>query len=59
MQAAGRVIRSPSDRGAIVLIGRRFVLRDYAALLPSEWSPVRAESAAPALVGHWDAVDLG
>ncbi|MBW2523815.1 MAG: hypothetical protein JRI23_06550 [Deltaproteobacteria bacterium] len=37
VQAAGRVIRAPEDRGVIVLVGRRFVERDYAACLPSEW----------------------
>jgi DNA excision repair protein ERCC-2 len=37
VQAAGRLIRSDSDRGVITLIGRRFVDPRYARLLPEEW----------------------
>ena len=37
VQAAGRLIRSETDRGAIVLIGRRFLDRRYASLLPADW----------------------
>jgi len=37
VQAAGRLIRSETDRGAIVLVGRRFLQPRYAALLPSDW----------------------
>jgi DNA excision repair protein ERCC-2 len=37
VQAAGRLIRSDSDRGVIVLLGRRFLDRRYARLLPEEW----------------------
>jgi DNA excision repair protein ERCC-2 len=38
VQAAGRLIRSEDDRGAIVLVGRRFLQPRYAALLPREWT---------------------
>ncbi len=54
VQAAGRVIRTPSDRGAIVLIGRRFLQRDYQAFFPQEWSPQRTNDPAAALAGHWE-----
>jgi len=37
VQAAGRLIRSSTDRGVIVLVGRRFQDRRYARLLPEEW----------------------
>ena len=37
VQAAGRLIRSEDDRGAIVLIGRRFLDPRYTALLPRDW----------------------
>ena len=37
VQAAGRLIRSASDRGTIVLLCRRFLDRRYAALLPDDW----------------------
>lgn len=37
IQAAGRVIRSPDDRGVIVLIGRRFATPEILASLPEHW----------------------
>jgi DNA excision repair protein ERCC-2 len=39
LQAAGRVIRSETDRGSILLIDRRFSQGLYRQLLPREWSP--------------------
>ena len=39
VQAAGRLIRRPEDRGAVLLIGRRFRWRDVAALFPENWNP--------------------
>lgn len=36
-QAAGRVIRSESDRGAVLLIDARWADRDHRALLPPHW----------------------
>ena len=38
VQAAGRLLRSEEDRGVIVLIGKRFLDRRYARLLPDEWT---------------------
>jgi len=40
LQAAGRVIRSETDRGSIVLIGERFTEPRYRRLLPPEWSEI-------------------
>jgi DNA excision repair protein ERCC-2 len=37
VQAAGRLIRSDTDRGVITFICRRFLDRRYARLLPEEW----------------------
>jgi DNA excision repair protein ERCC-2 len=37
VQAAGRLFRSDEDRGAIVLMCRRFLDPRYARLLPEEW----------------------
>lgn len=37
VQAAGRLIRSETDRGVIVLICRRFVEEAYARYLPRDW----------------------
>jgi DNA excision repair protein ERCC-2 len=44
LQAAGRVIRSDQDRGAILLVDRRFCHREYQRLLPSHWTPERVSS---------------
>lgn len=40
LQAAGRIIRSESDRGALLLIDDRYSREDYRALLPRQWSPI-------------------
>ncbi|HCH63353.1 MAG TPA: hypothetical protein DFR83_11145, partial [Deltaproteobacteria bacterium] len=53
VQAAGRIIRTESDVGAIVLIGRRFVQRRYASLLPADWAPVRSVLPGADLLDHW------
>ncbi|MEN9787269.1 MAG: hypothetical protein RLZZ299_2533 [Pseudomonadota bacterium] len=37
VQAAGRVVRSESDRGAVVLLCQRFLQHDFRAFLPSSW----------------------
>lgn len=37
LQAAGRVIRTTEDVGAIVLLDERFLQRDYEPLFPREW----------------------
>ena len=37
VQAAGRLIRSETDRGVIALICRRFVEKPYARYLPRDW----------------------
>jgi DNA excision repair protein ERCC-2 len=37
VQAAGRVIRTMTDRGVIVLLGHRFLQPTYAACLPDDW----------------------
>jgi DNA excision repair protein ERCC-2 len=37
MQSAGRVIRTQSDRGVVMLIDERFLYNDYVDLFPDEW----------------------
>jgi DNA excision repair protein ERCC-2 len=44
LQAAGRVIRSETDKGVILLIDERFSKPDYASLLPTHWDSVRIKS---------------
>ena len=38
LQAAGRVIRTKEDTGAILLMDERFLNRDYPNLFPREWN---------------------
>ena len=51
VQAAGRLVRGPEDRGVVMLLGQRFLRRDIRALLPEDWrvsvepSPVAAIEA--------------
>ena len=42
LQAAGRVIRTAADRGAILLVDRRFGQSRYRQLFPPSWHPVRS-----------------
>lgn len=41
MQSAGRVIRTVSDTGVILLLDDRFLTRQYNELFPREWIPYR------------------
>lgn len=41
VQAAGRLHRRASDRGVIVLVGRRFRQPTYANILPADWAVER------------------
>lgn len=44
LQAAGRVIRTDGDRGALLLVDRRFCRIDYQGLLPGHWPTERVDS---------------
>ena len=44
LQAAGRLIRSETDRGGLLLIDTRFSQSDYLSLLPEEWQPISRTS---------------
>lgn len=46
LQAAGRVIRSDTDCGVVVLIDRRYASHRYRCLLPAHWRPVGVAPAA-------------
>lgn len=57
LQAAGRVIRTDSDRGAILLLDERFLQNSYQSLFPREWFPydvVNADSMGKYLSDFWD-----
>ena len=38
VQAAGRVVRGPTDRGLVVLLCRRFLRHEFAKFLPDDWA---------------------
>jgi DNA excision repair protein ERCC-2 len=37
IQAAGRVVRDLDERGLVMLLDRRFLMREYAATMPADW----------------------
>ena len=39
LQACGRVIRSETDRGSVLLMDRRYSTKRYTALFPPSWRP--------------------
>jgi len=51
LQASGRLIRSETDRGALLLIDSRFGYAEYLRLLPDEWHPIPRTSAGIDLTG--------
>ena len=56
LQAAGRVIRTASDRGIIGLLDERFLRSDYRQLFPREWSQYEVhtlDSLQGALEAFW------
>lgn len=57
LQAAGRVIRTETDRGVVLLIDDRFTHTRYRRLFPPEWSHARIlrspEALSNALVDFW------
>ncbi|MFR7913310.1 ATP-dependent DNA helicase [Eubacterium ramulus] len=57
LQAAGRVIRTASDRGIIGLLDERFLRSDYRQLFPREWSQYEVhtlDSLPEALEAFWN-----
>jgi len=44
LQAAGRVIRTETDRGVVLLIDQRYATYRYRSLFPAEWDPVRLQN---------------
>jgi DNA excision repair protein ERCC-2 len=56
LQAIGRVIRSETDRGVVLLIDARFAEQRYRRLFPPWWHPARVRSLSDiqqALRGFW------
>ncbi|MCP3925620.1 MAG: ATP-dependent DNA helicase [Desulfobacterales bacterium] len=57
LQAAGRVIRTDTDKGIVVLIDERFSKYPYRSLLHREWKPIKVrnlENLDNILDGFWN-----
>lgn len=57
LQAAGRVIRTPKDRGVILLLDDRFLRREYQELFPREWEHfklVNQRNVGQCLADFWN-----
>lgn len=58
LQAVGRVIRSEEDKGAALLIDRRFMRQEYQDLMPNWWQPIEyvdnADDIKESLNEFWD-----
>ncbi|HEX7321186.1 MAG TPA: helicase C-terminal domain-containing protein [bacterium] len=46
LQAAGRVIRSETDQGVVLLIDTRYAGEPYRSMMPDEWQPKSVSSVA-------------
>ncbi len=55
LQAAGRVIRTPSDKGVVLLLDDRFTTPAYRALMPPHWSHIQNVTSIDALQGFLSA----
>ena len=58
LQAAGRVVRTPQDKGVVLLLDDRFAQPDTARLFPPHWQHIRylpgTAALEAALKGFWD-----
>lgn len=52
MQAAGRVIRTDTDKGIVVLVDERFNRDDYRYLFPLEWQDIETVASTSQLTGQ-------
>lgn len=59
LQAAGRVIRTPADRGVVLLIDDRFAQPEYRRLMPPHWAHLQfvysQQALEQALAAFWQA----
>lgn len=61
IQAAGRVFRTPEDKGVVLLIDDRFLEEPYQSLLPADWFSSEQEFSTPhyaeVLARFWAEID--
>lgn len=55
LQMAGRLLRSPTDRGVLCLVDARFRAPEYQQFFPDHWQPqvVKADQVSAALANFW------
>lgn len=58
LQAAGRVVRTPQDKGVVLLLDDRFAQPDTARLFPPHWQHIQylpgTAALETALAAFWD-----
>ena len=58
LQAAGRVVRTPQDKGVVLLLDDRFAQPDTARLFPPHWQHIQylpgTAALETALTAFWD-----
>jgi len=58
LQAVGRVIRAEEDKGAVLLIDRRFMRQEYQDLMPYWWHPIEyvdnSQDIKGSLIEFWE-----
>ena len=61
VQAAGRALRGPADRGVVVLVDPRFTESRCQAFFPGHWRPerVRAAAVGEAVAAFWGDAEPG
>ena len=61
MQAAGRVIRTETDRGIVMLIDERFMEKRYKSIFPDEWKDIKKVrnpiDAEKIIIDFWEKVE--
>jgi len=61
LQAAGRVIRRPEDKGVVVLLDDRYAAPPYTRLYPDHWTNMTAVGEPMSLKEHlerfWEKVE--
>ena len=61
LQAAGRVIRTDTDKGVIALLDDRFMTGEYERMYPREWNrifPVSLGNAYKCIKDFWTEQDM-
>lgn len=61
LQAAGRVIRTDTDKGVIALLDDRFMTGEYERMYPREWNrifPVSLCNAYKCIKDFWTEQDI-